>query len=117
MSTGPLAGYRIIELAGIGPGPFAAMMLADLGADVIRVERAQVASWAASGDARADLMSRGRRNVAIDLKHPDGVGALLDLVERADALDRRFPARRDGTARRSAPTSASPATASSCTDG
>ncbi len=90
MSTGPLAGYRIIELAGIGPGPFAAMMLADLGADVIRVERAQVASWAASGDARADLMSRGRRNVAIDLKHPDGVGALLDLVERADALIEGF---------------------------
>jgi alpha-methylacyl-CoA racemase len=84
--SGPLAGYRVIEIAGIGPGPFAAMMLADMGADVIRVERAQSARGPVPDHPHGDLMLRGRRNVAIDLKHPDGVETLLVLVERADAL-------------------------------
>ncbi len=88
--SGPLSGYRIIELAGIGPGPFAAMMLADMGAEVIRVERAQ-AVGSRSGDApHHDLLLRGRRNIAIDLKHSDGVATLLNLVSSADALIEGF---------------------------
>lgn len=86
MTTGPLAGLRIVELAGIGPGPFAAMMLADMGATVIRVERAQAVRGPAPDAPHWDVLLRGRRNVAIDLKHPRGVEALLRLVEGADAL-------------------------------
>ena len=86
---GPLSGYRIIELAGIGPGPFAAMMLADMGAEVIRVERAATVG-PGSPTPPFDVLLRGRRNIAIDLKHPDGVGALLDLVASADALIEGF---------------------------
>lgn len=89
-SAGPLSGYRIIEIAGVGPGPFAAMLLADMGAEVIRVERAQSARGPAPVHPHADVMLRGRRNVAIDLKHPQGVATLLDLVERADALVEGF---------------------------
>jgi alpha-methylacyl-CoA racemase len=88
--NGPLAGYRIIEIAGIGPGPFAAMLLADMGAEVIRVERAAAARSPAPDRPHVDVTLRGRRNLAIDLKRPDGVGVLLDLVERADALIEGF---------------------------
>ena len=88
--AGPLTGYRIIEIAGIGPGPFAAMLLADMGAEVIRVERAQSVRGPAPDTPHFDVMLRGRRNIAIDLKHPDGVATLLDLVERADALIEGF---------------------------
>ncbi len=88
--TGPLAGLRIIELAGIGPGPFAAMLLADLGADVVRVERAAAVRGPAPDAPHGDILRRGRRNVAIDLKHPDGVATLLDLVASADALIEGF---------------------------
>jgi alpha-methylacyl-CoA racemase len=88
--TGPLTGYRIIEIAGIGPGPFAAMLLADMGAEVIRVERAQAAAGPAPEGPHPDISLRGRRNIAIDLKHPDGVATLLDLVESADALIEGF---------------------------
>jgi alpha-methylacyl-CoA racemase len=88
--AGPLTGYRIIEIAGIGPGPFAAMLLADMGAEVIRVERAQSVRGPAPETAHYDVMLRGRRNVALDLKHPDGVATLLDLVEHADALIEGF---------------------------
>ena len=72
--AGPLTGYRIIEIAGIGPGPFAAMMLADMGAEVIRVDRAQARRR--RGDPahrRRDVLDRGRRSIGIDLKNPDGV--------------------------------------------
>jgi alpha-methylacyl-CoA racemase len=89
-SSGPLSGYRIIELAGIGPGPFAAMMLADMGAEVIRVERAQSVRGQAPNGAHWDVSLRGRRNIAIDLKNPDGVETLLSLVENADALIEGF---------------------------
>jgi alpha-methylacyl-CoA racemase len=82
---GPLTGVRVVELAGIGPGPFAAMMLADAGADVVRVER--------PADVRAhpdgphpDVLLRGRRSIAVDLKHPDGRQVVLDLVAASDAL-------------------------------
>jgi alpha-methylacyl-CoA racemase len=88
--AGPLSGYRVIEIAGIGPGPFAAMMLADMGADVVRVERAQSVRGAAPDGPHFDVLLRGRRNVAIDLKHTDGVATLLDLVESADALIEGF---------------------------
>ena len=99
--AGPLAGYRIIEIAGIGPGPFAAMMLADMGAEVDpgRAVRRRSAARRPTTPAY-DVSLRGRRNIAIDLKHPDGVETLLGLVERADALDRGLPAGRHGTARR-----------------
>lgn len=90
MSHGPLSGYRIIEIAGIGPGPFAAMMLADMGAEVIRVERAQSVRGPAPDSAHWDVLLRGRRNIAVDLKNPDGVETLLSLVEHADALIEGF---------------------------
>ena len=89
-SGGPLSGYRIIEIAGIGPGPFAAMMLADMGAEVIRVERAQAVRGPAPEGAHWDVLLRGRRNIAINLKNPDGVEVLLSLVEHADALIEGF---------------------------
>ena len=88
--AGPLTGYRIIEIAGIGPGPFAAMLLADMGAEVIRVERAGAVRGPIPDGPHFDVLLRGRRNVAIDLKHPDGVEALLTLVETADALIEGF---------------------------
>lgn len=89
--AGPLSGYRIVELAGIGPGPYCAMMLADMGADVVRVDRAQsVREGADPAGAVVQAFNRGRRSVAVDLKHPDGVATLLDLVERADGLIEGF---------------------------
>lgn len=88
--AGPLSGYKIIEIAGIGPGPFAAMLLADMGAEVIRVDRAQAVRGPAGDKPAGDLMLRGRRNVALDLKNPEGVETLLQLVEKADALIEGF---------------------------
>ena len=87
--AGPLSGYRIIEIAGIGPGPFAAMLLSDMGAEVIRVERTQAVRGPAAG-ASNDVLNRGRRNIAVDLKNPDGVETLLGLVDRADAIIEGF---------------------------
>ncbi|MDT3443271.1 MULTISPECIES: CaiB/BaiF CoA-transferase family protein [unclassified Pseudofrankia] len=85
--TGALRGYRVVELAGIGPGPFAAMMLSDMGAEVLRVDRADAVGL----DAPLwDVNARGRRSVGIDLKHPDGREAVLRLVERADVLIEGF---------------------------
>jgi alpha-methylacyl-CoA racemase len=83
---GPLQGIRVIEMAGIGPGPFTAMMLSDMGAEVVRVDR----PGSATGDPTRDVLNRGRRSVAVDLKHPDGVEAVLRLTERADALIEGF---------------------------
>ncbi|MFB6902067.1 CaiB/BaiF CoA transferase family protein [Streptomyces hydrogenans] len=82
--TGPLAGVRVVELAGIGPGPFAAMLLADLGADVVRVDRPGGAGLGV--DPAKDLTNRNKRSVLLDLKSPEGPAAVLDLVERADVL-------------------------------
>jgi len=79
---GPLKGIRVLEIAGIGPGPFCAMMLADMGAEVLRVDRKNHPSLA----GRYDVAGRGRRSVAVDLKKPEGVATVLRLVERADAL-------------------------------
>jgi alpha-methylacyl-CoA racemase len=87
---GPLTGYRIIELAGIGPGPFAAMMLADMGADVLRVDRAQAVTAGDPARPSWDLLNRGRRSVGVDLKHPEGAETVLRLAERADGLIEGF---------------------------
>jgi alpha-methylacyl-CoA racemase len=82
--TGPLRGVRVVEIAGIGPGPHAATLLADLGADVVRVERPGGAPSA--GRRETDLLTRGRPSVALDLKHPRAVETVLTLVEGADVL-------------------------------
>ncbi len=82
---GPLSGFKIIELAGIGPGPFCGMMLSDMGAEVIRVERLSGAD-----QAPKDVLARNRRSVALDLKSPAGVEAVLRLIESADALFEGF---------------------------
>ncbi|MFJ5550373.1 CaiB/BaiF CoA transferase family protein [Streptomyces sp. NPDC093225] len=82
--NGPLAGVRVVELAGIGPGPFAAMLLADLGADVVRVDRPGGAGLAI--DPAYDVTNRNKRSVVVDLKAADGRARVLDLVERADLL-------------------------------
>lgn len=81
---GPLAGLRVVEFAGIGPGPFAAMLLADMGADVVRIER--------PGERVRphDVTRRGRRVVVLDLKREDGVGQALALLERAEVLIEGF---------------------------
>ncbi|MFD3517136.1 CaiB/BaiF CoA transferase family protein [Streptomyces sp. NPDC058657] len=81
---GPLTGVRVVELAGIGPGPFAAMCLADLGADVVRVDRPGGPGLGV--DPARDLTNRNKRSVLVDLKSPGGPGQVLDLVERADIL-------------------------------
>ncbi|MEL6215143.1 MAG: CaiB/BaiF CoA-transferase family protein [Pseudomonadota bacterium] len=83
--AGPLAGLRVIEVRGIGPGPYAGMVFADLGADVVVVERAASPSGLAP-PAAADAHMRGKRSIALNLKSPDGVEALLKLVETSDAL-------------------------------
>ena len=95
--SGPLEGVRIIELAGLGPAPFAGMMLADAGADIIRIDRADRATYPPREEPHVDLMNRGRRSVAVDLKHPDGVDLVLRLVEGADGLMEGF---RPGVAER-----------------
>lgn len=81
---GPLTGVRVVELAGIGPGPFAAMLLADLGADVVRVDRPGGPGLGI--DPSRDITNRNKRSVIVDLKAPDGPARLLDLAERADIL-------------------------------
>lgn len=85
-SMGPLEGLRVIEFAGLGPAPHAAMVLSDLGADVIRVER----RGALKPNRVLDLLNRGRPAVQVDLKRPEGVEALLRLTEHADALIEGF---------------------------
>ncbi len=80
----------MLEFTGIGPGPFAAMVLADLGAEVLRVDRADVARGGGWSDPTADYLARGRRSVALDLKSADGAATALGLVERADVLTEGF---------------------------
>jgi len=101
MANGPLDGVRIIELQGIGPGPFCGMMLSDMGADVIRIDRAANVPTGSPDESPEsgsgpfpgpsyDVLARGRRSVGVDLKHPDGVEAVLRLVEGADGLIEGF---------------------------
>ena len=85
-AMGPLQGIRVLEFAGIGPGPFCAMLLADMGADVVRIDRAS----SAAGRAPVDPLLRGRRSLGVDLKQPAAVEAVLRLVAGADALVEGF---------------------------
>ncbi len=94
---GPLSGVKVLEVAGIGPGPFAAMMLADMGAEVLRIDRAGSVRGGDPNQPPLDLLARGRRSVGIDLKSPDGVALLLELVAEADGLIEGF---RPGVAER-----------------
>jgi alpha-methylacyl-CoA racemase len=87
---GPLAGVRVIELAGIGPGPFTAMMLSDMGADVVRVDRPADVRPDRFGTAHPDPLGRGRRSIAVDLKHPAGRRVVLELVRDGDVLIEGF---------------------------
>jgi alpha-methylacyl-CoA racemase len=87
---GPLAGVKVIELAGIGPAPFCAMLLADMGADVLRVDRIDDPGLGIRLERRFDLLLRGRRSAAIDLKKTEGVALVRSLVARADALIEGF---------------------------
>lgn len=95
--SGPLAGLRIIELAAIGPAPFAGALLADLGADVIRVDRIPAPGVVADPPARFDFYNRNKRSLALDLKRPEAVATVLRLLARADALTEGF---RPGVAER-----------------
>jgi alpha-methylacyl-CoA racemase len=87
--VGPLQGVKIVELAGIGPGPFAGMLLSDMGADIVRIDRAQQVSGDFS-KPNLEPLYRGRRSIGVDLKNPDGVETVLRLVEHADALIEGF---------------------------
>jgi len=87
---GALSGYRVIELAGIGPAPMCAMMLSDMGAEVLRIDRTADAGLGIAMETKYNLLNRGRRSVAFDLKRPEAAEALLRLVERADALIEGF---------------------------
>jgi alpha-methylacyl-CoA racemase len=88
--AGPLTGVRVLELAGIGPGPYAAMVLSDMGAEVVRIDRAASVPASPPGRPPVDVLNRGRRSVAVDLKVPEGVEAVLRLVASADALIEGF---------------------------
>jgi alpha-methylacyl-CoA racemase len=83
---GPLAGVKIVEFAGIGPGPMCAMLLADLGADILRIDRVDPDQPM----FRSNILNRSRRSVSIDLKHPDGIETALKLVDQADGLIEGF---------------------------
>jgi alpha-methylacyl-CoA racemase len=87
---GPLAGIRVIEFEAIGPGPFAGMLLADMGADVLLVDRPAESGLGIQRERWMDVMMRGRRSVTLDLKAPGAAGAVLELISRADALIEGF---------------------------
>ncbi|VWB44357.1 carnitine dehydratase [Burkholderia lata] len=88
--SGPLAGIKIVEIAGIGPGPLAAMFLADLGATVIRVDRKEPSGLGAPRPVQFDLGLRNRKSIRVDLKDPAAVDLVLDLIANADALIEGF---------------------------
>lgn len=94
---GPLAGVRIVEFGGIGPGPMCAMLLADLGAEVIRIDRTEPSGLGTPRPDRFNILKRSRPSVIIDLKHEEGIQTALRLIERADALIEGF---RPGTMER-----------------
>lgn len=93
--SGPLSGYRIVEIAGIGPGPFCGMMLADMGADVVRVDRSGAVADVSTNSP--EVLNRSRKSIGVNLKHPDGVEVVMKLVETADGLIEGF---RPGVAER-----------------
>ena len=87
---GPLSGIRVVELAGIGPGPFCAMLLADLGAEVIRVDRSSQVAIGIDNGRKYSVLNRSRKSISVDLKNADGIETVLKLVENADALIEGF---------------------------
>lgn len=87
---GPLEGFRVIELAGLGPAPFGAMLLADMGAEVIVVDRPDQVVGLTPDDAKGNVYGRGRRSIAVDLKHPDGVETVRRLADGADVFIEGF---------------------------
>ncbi len=87
---GPLKGIKIVELAGIGPAPFCAMLLADMGAEIIRIDRTAEADLGVATERRFSVLNRSRRSIAVDLKTPEGVAAVLRLIDQADALIEGF---------------------------
>jgi alpha-methylacyl-CoA racemase len=95
--SGPLSGVKVLELAGIGPGPFCAMMLADMGADVLRLDRLEQTDLGLPLAPQFDILARGRRSVALDLKRPAAIEIVLALAEKADVLIEGF---RPGVAER-----------------
>ena len=88
--SGPLTGVKVLEIAGIGPGPFCGMLLADMGADVLRVDRLQASDLGLLVEPKYDIMPRGRRSIALDLKQPESIQTVLTLAARADALIEGF---------------------------
>ncbi len=90
MAQGPLAGLRIVEMEGLGPAPFCGMLLADLGADIVRIDRTADAGLGVARDPKFDLNSRSRRSVAVDMKRPEGVALVRGLIRKADALIEGF---------------------------
>ena len=88
--TGPLQGMRVVEIAALGPTPFCGMVLADLGAEVVRVDRADAVTGGHTGATRNDLLSRGKGSIGVDLKHEEGAKVVLRLVQGADALIEGF---------------------------
>lgn len=89
-APGPLAGIKVVELAGIGPSPFCCMLLADMGADVVRVDRTQPADIGVPSDPKFQLLNRGRRSIAVDLKSPEGINIVKGLIANADVLVEGF---------------------------
>ena len=87
---GPLAGVRIIEMAGIGPGPFCGMMLSDMGAEVIRVDRKSTVDLGVEMPRQFNVLNRGRRSIALDLKTPEGIAAVKRIATKCDALIEGF---------------------------
>ena len=87
---GPLVGTRIVEFAGVGPGPFCAMLLADMGADIISVDRTVPSGLGIRKETRFNTMARSRPSIAVDLKSPSGRDLALRLVAQADALIEGF---------------------------
>lgn len=97
LTSGPLAGVQVVELAGIGPGPMCGMLLADMGAQVLLVERLEPANIGIARPRRYELSHRGKQSLAVDLKHADGVALVADLIASADVLVEGF---RPGTMER-----------------
>src|SRR5438552_2068787 len=87
---GPLQGIRVVEFAGIGPGPFCCMLLADMGADVVRIDRTEPAELGTPTEPKFNLLKRGRRSIALDLKKPEDIKVAKTLVAKADALVEGF---------------------------
>lgn len=87
---GPLAGLKVLEVGGVGPGPFCAMLLSDMGAEVVRIDRKQASESGLPVDRRFDVMFRGRRSLALDLKKPEAVEAVRRMARDADVLIEGF---------------------------